>query len=248
MSTSAKQLNHFIRLTAPTRSDIEWWHRYCASWNGTSMVNKTKPEADVSIVSDASGSWGCGAIHGASWFQLKWAGLGSAKDQNITVKELLPIVVAAALWGVQWTGKTVRAKCDNMAVVMMVNSRTSRESEAMHLLRCLAFLEAKHSFHIFATHIQGARNVLADALSRDNQALFLSLCPQARREPVPISAALLDVLVITKPDWTSQRAGHSCGAIFQRRLSGVNTALLRLSKEAVHSILFRSQLSSHPNL
>lgn len=71
------------------------------------MVNKAKPESDVSIMSDASGSWGCGAIYGINWFQLKWADLGSSKEQNITVKELLPIVVASAVCGAQWAGMTV---------------------------------------------------------------------------------------------------------------------------------------------
>ena len=176
--TTAKQLNHFVRLTA--KSDIEWWHHFCASWNGTSMmfmVNRTKPECDMSIVSDASGSWGCGAIFGPNWFQLRWAGLGSTRDQNITVKELFPIVVAAAVWGPLWAGKTIRAQCDNMAAVAMVNTHSGRESEVMHLLRCLAFLEAKHSFYIFATHIPGAKKRVSRCLSRDNQVLFHFLYP-----------------------------------------------------------------------
>ena len=90
-STTAQQLNHFVHLGPPARSDIQWWHQYCASWNGTSiifMVNNAKP--DVDMVSDASGSWGCGAIYGVEWFQLKWAELGSARGQS-------SIVLAAAL-------------------------------------------------------------------------------------------------------------------------------------------------------
>ena len=30
-----------------------------------------------SIVTDASGNWGCGAVSGKQWFQLEWTGLGS---------------------------------------------------------------------------------------------------------------------------------------------------------------------------
>ena len=128
----------------------------------------------------------------------------ASSEQNITVKELLPIVIAAALWGPGWVGKTVRAQCDNAAVVAIVNSGSSREPEAMHLLRCLVFLQAKYSFHIFATHIRGVFNTLTDALSRDNQALFHALYPQAKKEPVAIPTSLLDLLVVSKPDWTSQ--------------------------------------------
>ncbi len=205
LSTTVKALNRYVRLSASARSDIEWWFQYCVSWNGTSMmsmVNKARP--DCEIVSDASGSWGCGAINDREWFQLQWAGHGAYRDQNITVKELLPIVIAAAVWGPNWAGKTVRAHCDNSAVVAIVNSGSSREPEAMHLLRCLAFLEAKYSFYIFTTHIKGVLNTLADALSRDNRKLFHSLYPQAKEEPVAIPSALLDVLVVSKPDWTAQ--------------------------------------------
>ena len=75
-------------------------------------------------------------------------------------------MIAAAVWGRSWHGKTVLAKCDNMAVVAIVNSGTSKEKDAMHLRRCLAFLEAKRGFHLFAEHIKGADNRVADALSR----------------------------------------------------------------------------------
>ena len=207
LSTTVKPLHRFVRLGASARSDIEWWYRYCSEWNGIAMmssVNKGQPEFEVSIISDASGSWGCGAMNGREWFQLKWAGMGAISEQNITVKELLPIVLAAALWGSEWAGKTVRAQCDNSAVVAIVNSGTSREREAMHLLRCLAFLEAQHSFYMFASHIQGVLNTETDALSRDNRSLFHSLHPQAYRDPVAIPESLLDVLIVSRPDWTSQ--------------------------------------------
>lgn len=142
LSSTAKDLSRFIRLGAAARSDIEWWHQYCRTWNGTSMmsvVNKARPECEVAMVSDASGSWRCGAINGQEWFQLKWAGQGSCSEQNITVKELLPIVIVAAVWGADWSGKTVEANCDNAAVVAIVNSGSSREPEAMHLQGSLAF-------------------------------------------------------------------------------------------------------------
>ena len=48
------------------------------------------------------------------------AGQGRSSEQNITVKELLPIVIAAAIWGQTWGGKTVRAQCANMAAVAVV--------------------------------------------------------------------------------------------------------------------------------
>ena len=40
-----------------------------------------------SVCSDASGSWGCGAVCGPEWFQLQWQGLGQAQQYGITAKE-----------------------------------------------------------------------------------------------------------------------------------------------------------------
>ena len=79
----------------------------------------------VMMTSDASGSWGCGAFTSAGeWFQLEFP--ESWNDIHITVKELLPIVIGAAVWGCQWKGLTVTCQCDNAAVVAVVNSGKSK--------------------------------------------------------------------------------------------------------------------------
>ncbi len=97
----------------------------------------------------------------------------------------------------------MKAWCDNTAVVAIVNSGSSKDPEAMHRRRCLAFLEAKWQCHLFCEHIRGRDNTAADALSRDKLTLFRDVCPQAKEEPAAIPAAVLDVLVVSKPDWTS---------------------------------------------
>ena len=205
LSTTVRTLNRHIRLNKEARSDIQWWRQFCAEWNGVAMmtsVNKV-PGGTLSICSDASGSWGCGAVFGPDWFQLRWQGLGEAQQYGITAKELLPVVVATAVWGQQWQGQTVKAWCDNSAVVAIVNSGSSRNPEAMHLRRCLAFLEARWQCHIVCAHIKGVDNSVADALSRNQMLAFHSLYPQAHPEPMRIPIDVLDVLVLSKPDWTS---------------------------------------------
>ena len=59
---------------------------------------------------------------------------------RITIKELIPVVLAVAIWGRQWCGKTVQIRCDNAAVVAILNSGDSRDPDALHLRRCLAFM------------------------------------------------------------------------------------------------------------
>ena len=66
---------------------------------------------------------GMGAFSGTQWFMLPW--VGPIKDLHITVKELAPIVVAAMVWGINWQGRTILARCDYVAVVGIVNSGSS---------------------------------------------------------------------------------------------------------------------------
>ena len=135
-----------------------------STWNGTSFL----PEAEPShfLYSDASGAWGCGACCGNTLFQLQWR--ESWSQVHIAAKELVPIVVAVALWGQRWKG-----------VMFALNKGSARDPQLMHLLRALFFFCAVHRISLTARHIAGAMNEAADALSRDNLSLFFSILPQA---------------------------------------------------------------------
>jgi len=50
----------------------------------------------------------------------------------------------------------------------------------MHLLRTVFFVSAHHGFTIRASHILGEQNTAADAISRNNPALFFSQVPTAQ--------------------------------------------------------------------
>lgn len=54
-------------------------------------------------------------------------------------QELIPIVKACILWGQAWQGKVVHVHSDNKAVMVVVNSGYSRDSQLMHLAQCLFF-------------------------------------------------------------------------------------------------------------
>ena len=106
--------------------------------NSNDVIRQTR----ALLLQDASGSWGCGAFTSeGEWFQLKlphdWSTV------HITTKELLPIVLGAALWGKKWARKHVRCRCDNAATVAILNTGRSRDDKAMHLMRCLFFLVAR---------------------------------------------------------------------------------------------------------
>ena len=133
-----------------------------------------------------------------------------------TVKELLPIVVACAVWGKQWRGTTVKCICDNAAVVAILKSGKSKDRLAMHLVRCLFFFSAHFNIFLVAQHLPGRENVAADALSRDNLPLFYQQVPSASRHPTPIPEKLVWALILHQPDWTSQMWRQWFSSILQK--------------------------------
>ena len=127
-------------------------------------------EPSIVLTSDASGSWGCGAYWGSQCFQLPWSVTACHIDINIATKELIPIVIAAALWGKMWSGQVVCSRCDNEAVVAVINRCTSRDYASVMVSH---FFEASFLFQIVATHMAGSENTLADNLSRDKLHVYL---------------------------------------------------------------------------
>ena len=69
------------------------------------MQDDKKACPDMVLTSDASGAWGCGAFWHSYWFQFQWS--DSTREFHITVKELLPIVFATAVWGQHWENKNL---------------------------------------------------------------------------------------------------------------------------------------------
>ena len=203
LSIRVKKLDHHLKLNAWARSDIEWWAQFVEEWNVISLLSMLGALVPTTtLTSDASGSWGCGAFWEEKWFQLAWSESPGAVAAGIAAKELIPIVLAAAMWGKMWTGEVVNCRCDNSAVVAVIRSRTSKDPSLMHLLRCMIFFEAKYCFSLVASHIAGIKNTLADDLSRNHLSSFL----QARGTqsitgkcipPTP----LVNLLINSRQDW-----------------------------------------------
>ena len=64
---TATKPNHFILINTQAKSDIEWWFQFMSRWNGTSMLPHTDLQL-LSLVTDASGTWGCGSYWDREWF------------------------------------------------------------------------------------------------------------------------------------------------------------------------------------
>ena len=79
------------------------------------------------------------------WLQVEWPTAYMERDralreESITLKELVPVVLACAVWGRQWSDCMVVVHCDNEGAVTAINSGYSRVAPIMHLLCCLFFI------------------------------------------------------------------------------------------------------------
>jgi len=204
--STVKRGERRVRLNVEARADIEWWYQFGSRWNGTSLMKTVVTDGSPQEVmySDASGTWGCGATWQGEWFQLRWEDLPGSAEWSIMPKELLPIVVAATVWGPRWKGRAATAKCDNMSVVAAVGSGTCKEKWSMHLLRCLACVEAALSVSVKVVHVRGVDNGVADDLSRDRLDSALSTMQVRRSEPVEVPRELLEVLSRANQSWSEQ--------------------------------------------
>ena len=119
-------------------------------------------------------------------------------------KEMLPIVVAAAVWDPQWRGLAVSIKCDNTAVVATIKSGSCKEAHITHLRRCLAYLEAVGEFILLVEHLKGKDNVIADALLRDKLSLAHSVMQGAEEEAEEVPQRLMALLAAGELNWSRQ--------------------------------------------
>ena len=74
---------------------------------------------------------------------------------------LLNLFLAIRLWGPQWKNKRILLKCDNMAVVDVLNTGRSRDGHlcaiACNILMACANMDIEAKF----VHIPGKNNVVA---------------------------------------------------------------------------------------
>ena len=216
LTKQVKQPHHHLRLSADFRSDLHWWATFLPKWNGKSMIHQ--PDPAHSITANASGSWGCGAFgSNGAWFQVQWP--ESWARYHIASKEMVPVVIAVALWGAAWQSSSVLVCSDNIAVVCAISSGAAKDPLLMHLLRCLHYFLAQFDVSLVAKHIAGVHNTAADALSRNKLVSFFQCVPQANQLPTPVPLPLMEMLLHRRPDWLSTAWGTMFLTTLDRHLA-----------------------------
>lgn len=94
-------------------------------------------------------------------------------DLSINVLELLGMVVGAWMFLIQaqtrptYARDSIRLRGDNSSAVAWVNKcRGGKEPRSGALMRVLSYLEMGSDWHFDSRHIAGAKNTIADGISR----------------------------------------------------------------------------------
>lgn len=194
LSTTVKELTDFVHLSKECKTDLEFWLRFLSDWNGVTVFHDCEftNSFDMELFTDAASTLGFGGYFHGKYFYSTWpVDLPLLTDNfSMALLELYPIVVAALLWGSEWSCKRILFWCDNEATVAIVKKGRSKCLEIMKLMRQLTWCAAKNNFHFSAKHVPGYKNQISDALSRLQIDRFRSLAPQAEQHPCKCPSVL----------------------------------------------------------
>lgn len=70
-----------------------------------------------------------------------------------------------------------------MALVTIINKRTSKSKSVMKLFRPLVLCTLRNNMQFKAIHIEGTINMISDALSRFQMSRFREVTPKADQHP-----------------------------------------------------------------
>jgi hypothetical protein len=123
----------------------------------------------LDLYTDSAGSpdLGCGVYFSTHWSFFQWpAGWNMSEIMtHITFLELVPIVLSIFPFRHQFCNKHILFHTDNLALVSILNKRSSKSKRVMELIRPLVLHTMLCNMQFKAVHIEGRVNSIADAIS-----------------------------------------------------------------------------------
>ena len=193
LTKGLKKQHHKRRLTKQAKLDLRVWLEFLEKCNGVTLYKEEMffSPGVVHIWTDASQLVGLGAVLGCQWFALEWP-TDWWRNQNITLLEFIPILLALETWKNIIKNKVVKIHTDNQSLVSIINKQHSDEHLVRVVLRGFVLTLLNYNILVRAEHVPGHKNLQADALSRNLLLQFRVLhplaCPeQSQTPPLPPS-------------------------------------------------------------
>ena len=149
-----------ITVTADFKKDLNWFNTFLSVYNGVSFFQHVTGK----VVHLDACPQGLGAIFDNQVYALPLP--FTYHQLNIAYLEMLNILVALKVWHREWAGARIQVKCDNQAVVSVLNSGRSRDSVMAEYARNIFMWVSTFNIDIKVVHVPGKLNEVADLLSR----------------------------------------------------------------------------------
>ncbi|XP_061196003.1 uncharacterized protein LOC133204281 [Saccostrea echinata] len=124
--------HHHTRVTLEMKADLKVWLDFLQSFNGISVITEGiwVNNETLQLYTDSAGG-----RYGGLWYifcrPISWFVQGITRD--MTFLELFPVHVAIELWKHQFSNNRILFYIDNMAVVHVINSTTSKSERVMKI-------------------------------------------------------------------------------------------------------------------
>ena len=144
-----------ITLTQEFKRDLRWFERFLTAYNGTSFFDHKKVFDTVELdacLTGLGGTWGPCVYHMALPNHLT--------NLSIVHLEMVNILVAMRIFSTSWRRKHIQIKCDNEAVVQVLNNGKTKDPYLATVARNIWYESMSY------VHLSGRDNKLADILSR----------------------------------------------------------------------------------
>jgi hypothetical protein len=176
--------HHHIRLNFEARADLAAWKSFLATYNGRTLLSPRRwiSSSKLHLFTDSAASLGYAAVFGRLWFMGQWP--LPWKSFSIAFLELFPIVSALCVWASSFANKCIVLHTDNMSIVDIINSQSSKDSLIMYLVRRLVVITLHNNILFHAVHVPGVNNTIPDLLSRQQVQAALRLDPRLSHVPV----------------------------------------------------------------
>ena len=148
------------------KKDILWWYKFLPTYNGVSMMLYEEWCEPDEICSSDSCLEGCGGFWQGMFFHTSFPEHVKQNKYSINILEFYSIIICLKLWGQYFRQKRIQIFCDNLPVVMVINTGKSNCEMLQMCLREMAYQAAINQFEIRAVHLESSENRLADHLSR----------------------------------------------------------------------------------
>ena len=187
--------HHHVRVNEEMRSDLQVWKSFLSKPTAFARpfldYANTLEATKLNFYTDSSGNFdlGMGGICGQSWMFAQWQRTWMERFKpSIEYLELYAVTAATLAWIRRFANQRVIIFCDNISVVEMINSSSSRCRNCMVLIRLITLKSIEVNVRIFARHVKGKNNEISDSLSRLKFEKFAQLTQHMNMEenPTPV--------------------------------------------------------------